>query len=129
LKTKAGSLEQMLCLATDSLPEGDDWAYELKLDGYPSLALKADRQVFLLSRRNNDLSQQFPKILAALRGLPDETVIDGEIVAVDEQGRPSFNLLQNHLTAETQAFYYLFDVLSWAATICVSNPGRPDASC
>src|SRR5262245_4917227 len=93
---KAEFIDPMLLLLTSKLPEGDQWLYELKLDGYRALAIKRDGSVRLVSRNGNDFGKRYPAILAALRELPDETVIDGEVVALDESGRPSFSALQNY---------------------------------
>ncbi len=84
----------MLLLSSESLPEGPEWLYELKLDGYRALAIKTDRTVQLRSRNDNDFASKYPLIPKALAAMPDETVLDGELVALDASGRPSFNLLQ-----------------------------------
>jgi ATP-dependent DNA ligase len=68
-------------------------------------------QPTLYSRRRNVLNQKFPYIAAALRGLPDDTVIDGELVALGLDGRPDFNLLQNFRSAESRIHYYASDIL------------------
>jgi bifunctional non-homologous end joining protein LigD len=101
----------MQCLAVDALPEGPEWAYEFKLDGYRALGIKRTRNGRPISRKGKDLSARFPGITEALERLPDETVVDGEIVAIDAAGRPSFNDLQNHQTTRASLFYYLFDLL------------------
>ena len=93
---KAAFIEPMLLLRTEALPEGPDWIYELKLDGYRALGIKTEAQVQLRSRNDNDFSSRYPAIVRALASLPDDTVIDGEVIAVDEAGRPSFNILQNY---------------------------------
>lgn len=97
-RTEPGSVEPMQCQEVDSLPEGPEWTYEFKLDGYRALGLKSGRCIRLLSRNAEDLSARFPSMAKALTGLPDETVVDGEIVAIDSGGRPSFNDLRNYQT-------------------------------
>ena len=101
----------MLLLRTEKLPEGPDWLYELKLDGYRALAIKSGGKVQLRSRNDNDFSARYPGIVKALHAMPDETVIDGEVVALDQNGKPSFNLLQNYSSAGAPLHFFIFDVL------------------
>jgi DNA ligase D-like protein (predicted ligase) len=101
----------MLLLRTDSLPSGEQWLYELKLDGYRAIAFKRSGAVHLRSRNDNDFNARYPAVVEALGKLPDNSVIDGEIVAFDQQGRPSFNALQNYGSAPAPVVYYVFDVL------------------
>jgi bifunctional non-homologous end joining protein LigD len=107
----AGFVQPMLLLRTDSLPSGENWLYELKLDGYRAIAFKRNGVVCLRSRNDNDFNIRYPQVVAALKELPDNTVIDGEVVAFDEDGRPSFNALQNLGSSATPVMYYVFDVL------------------
>jgi DNA ligase D-like protein (predicted ligase) len=102
----------MECLPVPRVPEGPQWSYEVKLDGYRLEAVKSAGKTTLYSRRQNVLNSQFPYIASALEGLPDETVIDGEVVALTSDGRPSFNLLQNYRSAESHIIYYVFDVMT-----------------
>jgi bifunctional non-homologous end joining protein LigD len=101
----------MLLLRTDSLPDGPRWLYELKLDGYRAIAFKRNRTVHLRSRNDNDFNVRYPAVVRALARMPDDTVIDGEVVAFDQDGRPSFNALQNYGSAPAPVVYYVFDVM------------------
>jgi len=100
----------MLLLRADSLPDDPRWEYQLKLDGYRAVAFKSRGVVHLRSRNNKDFTAAYPSIVRGLQGLPDDTVIDGEVVAFDEDGRPSFSALQNHGSA-TPLVFYVFDVM------------------
>ena len=91
-KAKAHFIDPMLLLKTEKLPEGADVLYEIKLDGYRSIAFKIGGKVHLPSRNDNDFASRYPSIAKALQAMPDETVIDGEVVALDADGKPSFNL-------------------------------------
>jgi ATP-dependent DNA ligase len=81
--------------------------YELKLDGYRALGLKTEGRTRLYLRNGKDFSARFPSITRAIDALPDETLIDGEVVAVDEKGRPSFSSLQNF---DRAPMFYVFDL-------------------
>lgn len=104
-------VEPMLLLKTDSLPEGEEWLYEIKLDGYRALALKAGGRLSLRSRNDKDFKVRFPAIAQTLEALPDNTAIDGEVVALDEAGKPSFTLLQNYASSKAPLVFYAFDIL------------------
>jgi DNA ligase D-like protein (predicted ligase) len=110
-KIVAHFIEPMLLMRTDKLPEGNDWAYEIKLDGYRCLAIKTNRDVELRSRNDNDFSIRYSSITRALREMPEQTVLDGEVAALDEEGRPSFNLLQNYGSSKAPLVYFVFDLL------------------
>jgi len=106
-----GSLFQpMLCESAKRPPEGSDWRFELKLDGFRAIGRKSGRSAQLWSRNQKDFTRRFPGVLKAIRELPDDTVIDGEIVALDESGRPSFNLIQGFGNAQAIVLY-AFDLL------------------
>jgi bifunctional non-homologous end joining protein LigD len=77
------------------LPEGDEWLYEVKFDGYRGVLIKDGSRVQIRSRKNRDLTGMYPGIAEACLAVNAETaLIDGEIVAIDAQGRPSFQALQ-----------------------------------
>jgi bifunctional non-homologous end joining protein LigD len=85
-------IEPMKALPVEKLPEGD-WLYEIKFDGYRALAFKDGKDVRLVSR--NKKAFDYPQLLDALKFLPAErAILDGEIAALDEQGRSAFQLLQ-----------------------------------
>ncbi len=108
--SRASFIEPMLLLQSSELPRGPKWQYEIKLDGYRAMAFKTGGKVRLRSRNDKDFATRYPGITKALSKMPDETVIDGEIVALDAAGRPSFNTLQNLGSSAAPLFYYVFDV-------------------
>src|SRR5215471_13081990 len=108
-KTTARFIPPMLLLRRERLPEGPGWLNELKLDGYRALAIKTGGKVHLRSRNDNDFATRYPALAKALETMPDETVIDGEVAALDEQGKPSFNTLQNYGSAGAPLHFFIFD--------------------
>jgi DNA ligase D-like protein (predicted ligase) len=112
-KRSATFLEPMECASVSKLPIGDQWVFEIKLDGYRAIAVKSGNKVSLLSRRRKSFNAQYPAILEALAGMPDESVIDGEVVAIDDSGRPKFNLLQNYRRESDRIRYFVFDLLCY----------------
>jgi len=112
----------MLLRRTDSLPDSEQWLYELKLDGYRAIAFKRDGVVHLQSRNDNDFSGRYPGVVKGLAKMPDNTVIDGEVIAFDDEGRPSFNALQNYGSAPAPVNYYVFDVMVLAGRDVMREP-------
>src|SRR5579859_2614161 len=112
-RTDATFVEPMECLSVSKLPDGTDWIWEIKHDGYRALAVKSRTGVTLFSRRKKSFNKQFPHIVESLEDLPDETVVDGEVVAIDDDGRSDFNLLQNFRAEADRIQYYVFDLLCW----------------
>jgi bifunctional non-homologous end joining protein LigD len=110
-KVKASFIEPMLLLRKSELPEGAARLYEIKLDGYRAVAFETGGKLHLRSRNDNGFNARYPEIAKALAKMPDETVIDGEIVALDEDGKPSFNVLQNFGSSKGPLLYYVFDVM------------------
>ncbi len=103
----------MAAQSVRELPEGPEWLYELKLDGYRALVIKDDDQISILSRNAKNLTRMYPSIVAAARRLKAvQIVMDGELVALDEHGRPSFQALQHRGEhPEHLIVFYPFDLL------------------
>lgn len=121
-KSHARFIQPMLLQRTDSLPESEQWLYELKLDGYRAVAFKRDGAVHLRSRNDNDFGGRYPGVVKGLARMPDHTVLDGEVIAFDEEGRPSFNVLQNYGSAPGAVVYYVFDVMVLAGRDVMREP-------
>jgi bifunctional non-homologous end joining protein LigD len=122
-RIKASFIEPMLLLRQDALPHDPTrWLYQLKLDGYRSIAFKTGGVLHLRSRNNKDFSRTYAAVFKALAKLPNETVIDGEIVAVDDDGRPSFQLLQNAAAGTVPILYFVFDVMILGGRNVMSEP-------
>jgi DNA ligase D-like protein (predicted ligase) len=110
-KSRVAFIEPMLALAVTKLPVGPVWSYELKFDGYRAIGMNTVGQVRLFSRNGKDFTKRFSSIVRALEALPNDTVIDGELIAYDADGRPSFNVLQNY-RAGPELHLYAFDLLT-----------------
>lgn len=106
-------------------PGAGDWRFELKWDGYRALGIKAGKEVALISRNKKLMTDKFPEVAEAIRGLEcKEAILDGEIVALDDQGKSSFQLLQdyqNHAEKPPLA-YYVFDLLSLNGKSIANEP-------
>jgi bifunctional non-homologous end joining protein LigD len=114
----------MAAQSVAELSEREGWIYELKLDGYRALLLKDRARVHIRSRNNKDLTRMYPRVAAAGLRLKAETVvIDGEIVALGPDGKPSFQALQHRgSNAEHQIVFYVFDVLHVNGRVVTSEP-------
>ena len=114
----------LAAVAVKALPEGDDWLYEVKLDGYRALIIKDGDGVKVRSRKDKDLA--YPPVVAAARKLQaQQAVLDGEIVAVDEKGQPSFQALQHRGSNPTHRIvFYAFDLLHLNGRLLVAEPLR-----
>ncbi len=98
----------------------DEWAYEIKWDGYRTLAFVNDGRVRLQSSSGLDVTAKYPELTGFGEAVnAPSAIIDGELVVLDANGRPNFGLLQQH---STQVVYYPFDVLQIAGTDTISLP-------
>jgi DNA ligase D-like protein (predicted ligase) len=109
-KRKAEFISPMDCAPVTKLTDGPGWFYEIKLDGYRAIGVKGDDTI-LYSRNHKNFNKRFPQIAEALDDLPADTVIDGEVVALDESGRPDFHGLQLFTAQASRIRYFVFDLL------------------
>ncbi|HWM25572.1 MAG TPA: non-homologous end-joining DNA ligase [Chthoniobacterales bacterium] len=106
-------------------PTAGDWLYELKFDGIRLIAVKNGDKVNLISRNRNELGGRFSQVAAEIAALPiEDCVIDGEVVALDEKGGSSFQLLQAHEMEGRRApiYFYVFDLLQAAGKSLIGLP-------
>lgn len=108
-------VEPMLSKLVRDLPAGEEWLYEVKFDGYRAELIKNAKGVQLLSRNKKDLGRQYPEVVRSGTDISlDDFVLDGEVVALTQEGHPSFQLLQNLSSApDRPVFYYAFDLLNY----------------
>ena len=106
-------VKPMLAKPVKKLPSGRNWLYELKLDGYRMLVMKERGVVTLFSRRGNNLNNAFPRIATSFSFLTDNTILDGELVVLDESGKPSFAALQKHKFRPEALHFYAFDLIAY----------------
>jgi bifunctional non-homologous end joining protein LigD len=95
-------------------PPRGNWLYEIKFDGWRALALKGGSQCRILSRNEKDFGAKFPEVMESVAQLKvQDAILDGEIVALDDKGRSSFQLLQAYDIGEKRPpiFFYVFDLL------------------
>jgi bifunctional non-homologous end joining protein LigD len=106
-------VEPMQAKLVHSMRPGD-WIYEIKLDGYRALALRGGTETRILSRSEKDLGGKFPEVMNSIAALDvQDAIIEGEIVALDEKGRSSFQLLQGFDMGQERPpiVFYAFDLL------------------
>jgi bifunctional non-homologous end joining protein LigD len=117
-------IHPMLATLVDEPFNGDDWLFEIKWDGYRAIAFIEGDKLRLVSRNQNDLTKAYPELQDVARHIRAETaILDGEIVALDEAGRPSFGLMQQRTGVgeggrrirrtrdDIPVMYYVFDLL------------------
>jgi bifunctional non-homologous end joining protein LigD len=102
----------MMATPARALPEGAEWSYEVKWDGYRAQGIKKGATVSLASRNLNNITKQYPGVAAAVGRLAAKSaLVDGEIVALDTEGRPSFQALHHWRLEGLSLVYYVFDLL------------------
>src|SRR5438093_1578054 len=102
----------MLATSAATLPTGAEWSYEVKWDGYRAQGVKDGARVSLASRNLKDITKQFPAVAQAIAGVRAKSaLVDGEVVALDADGRPSFQGLHHWNLEGLSIVYYAFDLL------------------
>jgi bifunctional non-homologous end joining protein LigD len=117
------AIHPMLATSVDEPFDGPDWLFEIKWDGYRAIAFVENGKLRLVSRNQNELTQRYPELKDLPRFVHAKTaILDGEVVALDEQGRASFSLMQQRTgfrpggrrgatNADVPVLYYAFDLL------------------
>jgi bifunctional non-homologous end joining protein LigD len=117
------AIHPMLAEAVEKPFDGAEWLFEIKWDGYRAIAFIADGKVRLMSRNQNDLTPRYPELVDLPRFIKAKTaILDGEVVALDEDGKASFSLMQQRTgfrpggkrataNADVPVLYYAFDLL------------------
>jgi bifunctional non-homologous end joining protein LigD len=107
-------IEPMLATLATKPFDDEDWLFEIKWDGFRVQALVDNGKVRILTRNLNDAAMYFPKLLTTTKWIEaEQAIVDGEVVAIDEDGRPDFSLLQTKLGDGGAAglVYQAFDLL------------------
>ena len=125
VRVEPRTVEAMLAEPSDTPFTRDGWLFELKLDGYRLIAAKSRGEALLLTRNGNDYTAVFPEIARAVKALPfTDCIVDGEVVVLDAEGKPSFSLLQRRgrlsspievgrAAVELPATFFVFDLLAF----------------
>jgi bifunctional non-homologous end joining protein LigD len=111
-RNKPWQVKPMLCTLVDEPFSKDGWLFEIKWDGYRAIGTKHGGDAALYSRNHLDFAEKFPPVFEALHTIKHDVVLDGEIVVVDEDGRPHFEWLQDWRQSPTGSLQYqIFDIL------------------
>ncbi len=119
--------KHMLAEMTDKIPSGKKWIYEVKWDGIRVFIIKKNDSVQILSRSGKDLSKKFPEITDPDLYETEEIILDGEIVVLDDQGRPLFNEVISRMHSQfppkkLNATFYAFDLIYVDGKDCTNEP-------
>ena len=105
-------VEPMKAATAPAPPHNGEWLYEAKFDGFRTLAVKNGKEVELWSRNEKRFDERFPDVVKAVAKLPIKScILDGEVCALNAEGRSSFQLLQNTAEVPQPVVYYVFDLL------------------
>ena len=108
----SSKLTPMLATMVDKPFDKEGWQYEIKWDGYRTVAFCNKDKVVLKSRNNKSYNKKFYPVLNAVQQWNIDAVVDGEVVVLDEDGKPKFGALQNWRSeADGELYFYVFDLL------------------
>jgi len=123
IKRIDGKIRPMLCKTVEQPFSREGWLFEIKWDGYRAIAEINKNKKSLYSRNGLSFNDSFPTVFNALKDITVDMILDGEIVAFDDEGRPSFQLLQHHKGEKNLALaYYVFDILSYDGKPMIQLP-------
>ena len=115
----------MMATLSSTIPAGEQWSYEVKWDGYRAMIVKERTRVRLMSRNLKDLTTDYPHIAAAAGNLTaKDAIVDGEIVALDAAGKPTFQALPHRSVKPVAIVFYAFDLLHLDGVDYRSRPLR-----
>ncbi len=109
-KAMPATISPMLATLVPEAFDSNEWIFEEKLDGYRGIAFIKNGDVRLRSRENTDYGQRYPGIIEALKAWNEDAVLDGEIVILDDEGKPDFEALERNVQ-KSNVYYYVFDLL------------------
>jgi len=116
-------IKPMLAITVDKPFSSKEWLFELKLDGYRAIAVTGQKKVLLYSRNGISLASRYPAVVAALKKIRVDAILDGEIVLLNEKGKPDFQKLQSYTRYEEYPLvYYVFDILSYRKKAVTGMP-------
>lgn len=104
-------IDPMLCMLVKEPPVTEDYLYEIKWDGYRIVSYVQNGKVKMLSRSGLNYTNKYPPISRALSELGHEIIIDGEVVVLNDLGKPDFSAVQLYNGHDSPIFYCVFDLL------------------
>src|SRR5262245_22103650 len=107
MKKMPTAIKPMLATVVDAPFDDPEWLFEIKWDGFRTLAFVKKGKVELKSRADKSFNEKFPFIVTALSNMRHEAILDGEVVVLDDKGRSRFSLLQNYSRYASSLYYYV----------------------
>jgi len=112
-KKVQGFIKPMLAKQTDKAFDNKDWLFEIKWDGYRAVADKNKKDILLYSRNGLSFQQTYPIVVDQLKKIKADAILDGEIVVLNDEGKPDFQFLQHYSENQNRATHYRRPFLRW----------------